>query len=43
MDNEEREAKKGNRRLALILAGLAILVALSSVRFWEKLAATALP
>jgi hypothetical protein len=37
------EKKKGNGRLALMLAGLALLVMISSVRFWERLAATALP
>ncbi|MBC8518813.1 MAG: hypothetical protein H8D24_00200 [Gammaproteobacteria bacterium] len=37
------ENRKGNGRLAAILIGLALLVALSSVRFWEQLAATALP
>jgi|GEM_PF-158311 hypothetical protein len=39
MDKENRK----NGRLALMLAGLALLVALSSIRFWEQLAATALP
>ncbi len=37
------EKRKNNGRLALALAGVALLVMLSSVRFWEQLAATALP
>ncbi len=38
------EVKKGrNGRLAWVLAGLVLLVMISSVRFWEHLATTALP
>ena len=37
------EKKQGHGRLAWTLAGLALLVMISSVRFWEQLASTALP
>lgn len=37
------QKKRRNGKLALILAALALLVALSSIRFWEQLATTALP